>query len=200
MHHISLTFKYIAMGPETFSDTLPAHTSIQDFKTIADVQSAIRRLAPTVDKHRHRNVVHFGMNTRLKDGTPSIKPAAKLLFGGSELTPELCKRAQDMFKGHIRAMTQDVRKVKNSEVSCLALEYCKQTHKQVFFHLNLMDADMISAILRQDTGFTAGRFNPVRESVTAQELYYVYTHWEGENGFNTCTTFLRNFQPVQAPW
>jgi hypothetical protein len=179
---------------------LPRHTDIQDFKTVADVQRACLRLENDIDKHNYRNVVHFGMNTRLKDGTPSIKPAAKMLFGGSELTPELCQRAQDRFKGQTKAMTQDVRKVKNSEISCLALAYCKDTQKQIFFHLNLMDERMITAILHQDTTFTVNRFNPVRESVTAQELYYVYTHWEGENGFNTCTTFLRNFQPVQAPW
>jgi len=196
-----LKLKTIAITARSSERSLPRHTDIRDFKTVSDLQNAAQRLETQINKSRYRDVVHFGMNTRLKDGTPSIKPAAKALFGGNELNEKLCQEAQKTFTGREkRQITEGVRKVKNSDLSCLVLEYCKQTNKRVFFHLNLMNEDMIDAILRQDTSFKVDRFTPVRDSVTAQELHYVYAHWDGDNGFNTCTTFLRNFQPVQAPW
>jgi len=196
MREKQLFYKIIA----TSKFNLPFYTEIQAFKTVAALQKAARELKKTIDKKQNRDVVHFGMNSRLKDGTPATKPAARELFGGQQLTISLTEAAQQKFKCKSKEMVRDVRKVKNSEVSCLVLEYCRQTNMRIFFHLNLINERMINAILQQDTSFQVGSFNPVTDSVTAQELHYIYKHWSGENGFNRCTVFFRNFEHVQEPW
>ena len=200
MNNKKVSFKIVAGISESIEDLLPLHTSIQDFKTVKELQIAQRDVSLEITKDEVGCIVHFGMNSRLKNGTPAAKPAAREVFGGEELNPQLCKSAQNKFGKLGAKMTTLVRHCKNSKVSCLVLEYCKQEGKGIFFHLNLMDDPMINAIFMQDTSFKTGTFRPVTESVSAQELYYIYSNWKGEEGFNRCTTFLRNFKPVQPPW
>lgn len=156
-----------------------------------------------------RNIIHFGNNTTKEGVGVAAKGSAMKLYGGTELT---FANIQDVIKlinngegnsGPVRAETRElvmniryVRNVNNAKISCARLEYALQRNEKICFHLDMFNHDIITAIRDQDESFHIGKFYPVKNSVTAQELNHIIQNWDR---FGSNVVFMRGLEPVAPP-
>ncbi len=174
----------------TYSEMTAAKVAVK-----ADGLQALYGLAE-VRREGCSGLIHFGNNKTVPGVGVAPKGPAMDLYKGVQLTSGNILGVTEADLRTMRANVAYVRPVNNAKISCTRLEMALHNHEKIYFHLDMFNHDVIHAIVNQDDSFQIGKFNPVKNSVTAQELYHVVRNWDR---FEGNVVFMRGLRPVVPP-
>ncbi|NER88853.1 hypothetical protein [Moorena sp. SIO3A2] len=187
-----------------FKEDAQSYDQMRNFITTAKSLDQLNE--KSVKSKGYKGIIHFGNNNTIKK-PGSLEPVvvaakgqAKSVYGGAELNWQNTQAELKILnntKNEITKKVQYARKVNNAQISLVRLERALANNEVIYFHLNMFNKDIIKAILTQNENYQVDKFNPVKESVTAQELYHIYKHWDL---FQGNVVFFRNLEPVVPPW